>query len=74
MAVVVLALFLFVCAAACGIVAGWNRHYAHSLTVRTLRQANAFKAGCVSVGLVAQVLALVALGVSVVFVLGRTPV
>jgi hypothetical protein len=103
LAVVILALFLFVCAAACGIVAGWNRHYAlarhgtlermlnehwtddevdarnnvatlHSLTVRTLRQANAFKAACVSVGLVAQVLALVALGASVILVLGHTPV
>jgi hypothetical protein len=100
LAVVVLALVLFVCAAACGIAAGWNRHYAlatyrtlhrmlnehwtddevdarnnvatlHSLTVRTLRQANAFKAACVTVGLVAQVLALVALGVSVVLVLGH---
>ncbi len=101
LAVVVLALFLFVCAAVCGIVAGWNRHYAvasygtldrmltghwtddevdarnnvatlHSLTVRTLRQANAFKAACVSVGLVAQVLALVTLGTSVILVLGQT--
>jgi hypothetical protein len=100
--VVVLALVLFVCAAGCGIVAGWNRHYAlatygtlhrmldehwtddevdarnhvatlHSLTVHTLRRANAFKAAFVSAGLVAQVLALVALGVSVVLVLGHVP-
>ncbi|RJQ92764.1 hypothetical protein [Amycolatopsis panacis] len=98
-AVLVAAIALFVCAAASGIVAGWNRHYAlasfttlnrmlnehwtddevdarnnvatvHALTVRTLRRANAFKAACVSIGLVAQVLALTALGATVLIVIG----
>lgn len=92
------ALVLFVCAAACGIVAGWNRHYAVAkvstlsrmtsdhwkddevdarnnvaavqvLTVDTLRRANDFKARWVSGGLVAQVFALVALGIGVVVVI-----
>lgn len=44
----------------------------HSRTVGTLRQANAFKAAWVSIGLVAQVLALAALGTSVILVLGTT--
>jgi hypothetical protein len=93
-----IALGLFVCAAACGILAGWNRHYAvagyptltrmlnehwtddevdarnnvatvHAMTVNTLRQVNAFKAACVSIGLVVQVLALVALGTAVAVVI-----
>ncbi|MFI5615570.1 hypothetical protein [Amycolatopsis sp. NPDC051903] len=99
LAVLVAAIVLFVCAAASGIVAGWNRHYAlaasttldrmlnehwtddevdarnnvatlHSRTVHTLRRANAFKAACVSIGLIAQVLALSALGATVLIVIG----
>jgi hypothetical protein len=97
---VVFALVLFVCAAACGIVAGWNRHYAlasyttlnrmlnehwtdgevdarnnvatlHAITVNTLRRANGFKAACVSVGLIVQVIALITLGVAVTIVINH---
>lgn len=95
-----IALGLFVCAAACGILAGWNRHYAlasyttlnrmlnehwtddevdarnnvatvHAMTVHTLRQVNAFKAACVSIGLVVQVLALIALSVAIAVVIAN---
>lgn len=99
LAVLITAIVLFVCAAASGIVAGWNWHYAlassttlnrmlnehwtddevearnnvatvHALTVRTLRRANAFKAACLSIGLIAQVLALSALSMTVLIVIG----
>lgn len=88
------AFLLFVGAAACGIVAGWNRHYAVTATatlrrmteehwkdvevdarnnvaavqvrtVDTLRKANQFKATWVSVGLIVQVVALMASSVAV---------
>jgi hypothetical protein len=95
-----LAVTLFIGAAGCGILAGWNRYYAVAktktlqrmlddhwiddeidarnnvatlqlITVDTLRKANAFKATCVTVGLIVQVFALVALGGAVVMVVVR---
>lgn len=88
------AFLLFIGAAACGIVAGWNRHYAVTATttlrrmteehwtddevdarnnvaavrvgtVGTLRRANQFKATWVSIGLIVQVVALMASVVAV---------
>jgi hypothetical protein len=89
------ALLLFAIAAGCGVLAGWNRHYAVAkattlarmltdhwtddevdarnnvasllvTTLSTLRSANEFKARWVAIGLVVQVVALVALGVAVI--------
>ncbi|GAB2813977.1 hypothetical protein [Lentzea nigeriaca] len=43
----------------------------HATTVRTLREANRFKAACVSAGLILQVLALVPFATAVVVIVGR---
>ncbi|MQA84252.1 MAG: hypothetical protein GEV03_06420 [Streptosporangiales bacterium] len=97
---VAVALALFVGAATCGILAGWNRHYAvttvttlnrmlaehwtddevdarnnvatlHVSTLDTLRKANNFKANCVTLGLIIQVLALFSLAATVIMVIAN---
>ncbi|MGW6932930.1 hypothetical protein ACWGE0_22935 [Lentzea sp. NPDC054927] len=88
------ALLLFATAGGCGVIAGWNRHYAVAATgtlrtmlaahwidnevdarnhtgsllvstLATLRSANNFKARWVTIGLIVQVSALIALAVAV---------